>query len=153
MRLAARRPTIVNPTIHIRSYSFGPFLVLIVTGCLLSFLAGYINTICIASLFQSSIAGFTGSTSRMTIELAQLNLGKTFHYILLIFSFIFGSFISAALVGGSSFRIQRSYGLVLILESFALIFSYLFEKAQRFFCYANKIYSILEITKYNENIL
>ncbi|CAF3401325.1 unnamed protein product [Rotaria socialis] len=129
MRLAARRPTIVNPTIHIRSYNFGPFLVLIVTGCLLSFLAGYINTICIASLFQSSIAGFTGSTSRMVIELAQLNLGKTFYYILLIFSFIFGSFISAALIGGSSFRIQRSYGLVLVLESFALAFSYLCEES------------------------
>lgn len=127
MRLSTRRPTIISPTIHIRSFKFRPFLALIVTGSLLSFLSSYINTICIISLFQTSIAGFTGTTSRMLIELAQLNLWKAFHYSLLVICFILGSFSSAALIGGSSFRIQRSYGVVLIIESFALSFGYLFE--------------------------
>ncbi|CAF1129445.1 unnamed protein product [Rotaria sordida] len=128
MRMSIRRPTIISPTTHIRSYSFGPFLALILTGCLLSFIAGYINTVCIASLLQASIAGFTGSTSRMTIELAQGNFIKTLHYLFMIISFVSGSFISAALVGGASFRIQRSYGVVLILESFGLAFAFLFEE-------------------------
>ncbi|CAF1188152.1 unnamed protein product [Rotaria sp. Silwood1] len=69
MRMSMRRPTIISPTIHIRSYSFGPFLALILTGCFLSFVAGYINTICIVSLLQSSITGFTGTTSKMETAL------------------------------------------------------------------------------------
>jgi uncharacterized membrane protein YoaK (UPF0700 family) len=67
----------------------------------------------------------------MVIELAKGNLGRMLHFFLLIFSFVLGSFISAALVGGSSFRIQRSYGLVLLLESFALAFGYLFEVSKK----------------------
>ncbi len=122
-----RRPTIISPAGHIRSYSFRPFLALILAGCLLSFVAGYINTIFLVGYFQASLSAATGSSSRMAIELAKGNFGMTLHFFLLIFSFVLGSFISAALVGGSSFRIQRSYGLVLILESGALTFGYLFE--------------------------
>ncbi|CAF3493082.1 unnamed protein product [Rotaria sp. Silwood1] len=128
MRMSMRRPTIVSPTSHIRSYSFGPFLALILTGCFLSFVAGYINTICIVSLLQSSITGFTGTTSKMVIELAQRDFIKTLHYSLMVISFVLGSFTSGALVGGSSFRIQRSYGVVLIVESFALAFAFLLEE-------------------------
>jgi hypothetical protein len=122
-----RRPTITSPTIHIRSYKFRPFLALIVVGSLLSIIGGYINTICLVGTFKISISASTGSTSRMVNGMAEGKLGTTLHYFLLIFSFLSGSFISAALVGGSSFRIQRSYGLVLLLESFALAFGYLFE--------------------------
>lgn len=122
-----RRPTIVSPTGHIRSYSFRPFLFLIIVGCLLAFVAGYVNTIGLVGLFQTSVSATTGTTSKMAIELAKGNFGMTLHFVLLIFSFVLGSFISAALVGGSSFRIQRSYGLVLLIESFALAFGYLFE--------------------------
>ncbi len=127
----SRRPTIISPTGHIRSYSFRPFLSLILIGCLLSFVAGYINTICLVGFFQTSISASTGTTSKMVIELAKGNLGRMLHFFLLIFSFVLGSFISAALVGGSSFRIQRSYGLVLLLESFALAFGYLFEVSKK----------------------
>jgi uncharacterized membrane protein YoaK (UPF0700 family) len=122
----ARRPTIISPVGHIRSYSFRPFLALIVAACVLSFVGGYINTICLVSSFQTSLSAATGTTSKLAIELGKGNLGVTLHFTLIILSFILGSFISAAVVGGSSFRIQRSYGLVLLLESFALAFGYLF---------------------------
>jgi uncharacterized membrane protein YoaK (UPF0700 family) len=126
MRLG-RRPTIISPTSHIRSYNFRPFLALILIGCSLSIVGGYINTICLVGYFQISISASTGSTSRMIVNMGSGNIGIALHFFLLIFSFFLGSFTSAALVGGSSFRIQRSYGLVLLLESFALIFGYLFE--------------------------
>jgi uncharacterized membrane protein YoaK (UPF0700 family) len=126
MRLG-RRPTIISPTSHIRSYNFRPFLALIITGCSLSIIGGYINTICLLGYFKMSISASTGSTSRMVEKLASGNIGEALNFFILILSFLLGSFISAALVGGSSFRIQRSYGLVLLLESFALVFGYLFE--------------------------
>ncbi len=127
MANVSRRPTITSPTVHIRSYSFRPFLALISAGCLLSFVGGYINAICFVTFFRTARSSSTGSTSRMAIELAKGNFGIAFNFFLLIFSFVLGNFISAALVGGSSFRIRRPYGLVLLLESFALAFSYLYE--------------------------
>ncbi len=126
-----RRPTITSPTSHIRSYSFRPFLALILVGCLLSFVGGYINIICLVGTFQTSISASTGTTSKMVIALANGNLSITLHFFLLIFSFLLGSFIAAALVGGSSFRIQRSYGLVLLLESCALALGYIFEVSKQ----------------------
>ncbi len=131
MRNQGRRPTIASPTIHIRSYNFLPFLALIVVGSLLSFVGGYINIACLVSFFQSPVSAATGATSKMVIELGKGNFGKMLHFFLLIFSFVLGSFIAAALVGGSSFRIQRSYGLVLLLESFALASGYLFEVSKK----------------------
>jgi hypothetical protein len=63
----------------------------------------------------------------MAIVFAQGRFDIALHFFLLIFSFALGSSISAALVGGSSFRIQRHYGLVLFLESIVLAFGKLFE--------------------------
>ena len=63
----------------------------------------------------------------MAIVFAQSHFDIALHFFLLIFSFTLGSSISAAIVGGSSFRIQRHYGLVLFLESIALGFGSLFE--------------------------
>lgn len=126
-----RRPTITSPIGFIRSYKFRPFLALIVVQCILSFFAAYVNTICLIGFFQTSVSAATGTTSKMVIELAKGNFGITLHFFLLILSFVLGSFISAALVGGSSFRIQRSYGLVLLLESFALASGYLFEVSDK----------------------
>ncbi|CAF1116749.1 unnamed protein product [Adineta steineri] len=128
MRKLSRRPTIISPTGHIQSYDVLHFSALVATGCLLSFIAGYVNTICIIGFFQTPVSAFTGATSKMIIELGKGNFNMTLHFFLMIFSFVLGSFISAAVVGGSSFRINRSYGLVLLLESFALALSYLFEK-------------------------
>ncbi|UJR20515.1 hypothetical protein I4U23_023643 [Adineta vaga] len=124
----SRRPTIISPTGHIRSYNCLRFVALILCGCLLSFIGGYINTICIANFYRISVSAFTGVSSKIAIELVQGNFIMTLHYFILILSFIFGSFISAAVVGGSSFRIDRSYGLVLLLESSALALGYLLEK-------------------------
>ncbi|CAF1116768.1 unnamed protein product [Adineta steineri] len=128
MRKLSRRPTIISPTGHIQSYDVLHFSALVATGCLLSFIAGYVNTICIIGFFQTPVSAFTGATSKMIIELGKGNFNMTLHFFLMIFSFVLGSFISAAVVGGSSFRINRSYGLVLLLESLALALSYLFEK-------------------------
>ena len=122
-----RRPTIISPAGHIRSYSLTPFLALILAGFLLSYVGGYINTVCLVGYFQGSVSASTGTTSKMVIDFAKGDLGTTLHFFLLIFSFVLGSFISAALVGGSSFRIQRLYGLVLLLESLALASGHLFE--------------------------
>lgn len=63
----------------------------------------------------------------MTISLGQGRFDIALHFFFLILSFTLGSSISAAVVGGSSFRIQRHYGLVLFLESITLALGKLFE--------------------------
>jgi uncharacterized membrane protein YoaK (UPF0700 family) len=99
--------------------------------CLLAFIAGYVNTICILGAFRLPLTAWTGSTTKMAIVFAQGRFDIALHFFLLIFSFALGSSISAALVGGSSFRIQRHYGLVLLLESISLAFGSLFEVREK----------------------
>jgi len=98
-----------------------------VIGCVLSLIAGYTNTVCLVGFFRMPLTASTGTSTKMIVELAKGEWSSCFHFFLAIFSFVLGSFISAALVGGSSFRVQRLYGLVLILESFAFALGYMFE--------------------------
>ncbi len=121
-----RRSTIISPSRFIHDYNWRAFTALVIVGCLLAFVAGYVNTICIVGAFQLPLTALTGSTSKMAIVFAQGRFDIALHFFLLICSFALGSSISAALVGGSSFRIQRHYGLVLFLESIALAFGSLF---------------------------
>jgi len=122
-----RRSTIISPSRYIHEYHWHAFSALIIVGCLLAFVAGYVNTICVVGAFQLPLTALTGSTSKMAIVFAEGRFDIAVHFFLLIFSFALGSSISAALVGGSSFRIQRHYGLVLLLESIVLAFGKLFE--------------------------
>jgi len=125
--MEARRSTIVSPVRYIRDYNFRSFINLVVIGCLLAFIAGYVNTTCLVGVFQLPLTAITGSTSKMAIVLADGRFDIALHFLLLIFSFILGNSISGALVGGSSFRIHRHYGLVLLLESLTLALGSLFE--------------------------
>ena len=68
------RMSIISPAAHIRSYNIRSFLILMVTGCLLSFLGGYTNATCIVSTWKASITGFTGTSSRVGAGLAQRNI-------------------------------------------------------------------------------
>ncbi|CAF1110058.1 unnamed protein product, partial [Adineta ricciae] len=123
----SRRSTIISPTRYIREWHWHALSVLVCIACLLTFIAGYVNTICIVNAFRLPLTALTGSTSKMAIILAQGRFDIAFHFFLLIFSFAWGSFISAAIIGGSSFRIQHHYGFVLFLESIALGIGSLFE--------------------------
>ena len=125
-----RRPTILSPARHIHDYHWLAFSALLSIGCVLAFVAGYINTICIVDAFQLSLIALTGSTSKMSIFFTQGHYDAALHFFLLIFSFTLGSFISGALVGGSSFRVRRHYGLVLLLESITLTIGCLFQVRQ-----------------------
>ena len=120
-----RRPTIISPAGHIREFTLRPFIALNLAGCILAFVAGFINTICIFGFFHTSVSAATGGTSRMVIEFARGNYSSASHSSLMISSFVTGNFLSGALVGGSSFRIERSYGVALLIESLLLVCAYL----------------------------
>jgi hypothetical protein len=122
-----RSLTIISPSRYIYDYHWHAFSALILLGSFLAFKAGYVNTICVVGIYQTPLTAFTGSTSKMAIVFAQGSFSMALHYFLLILSFMMGSAIAAALVGGSSFRIQRHYGLVLLLESITLTFGCLLE--------------------------
>lgn len=123
--MKGRRPTIISPAGHIRSFTLRPFIALNLASCVLAFVAGYINTICMVGFFQSPVSAATGGTSRMVIRFAEGNFSDASRFGCMISSFVTGNFLSGALVGGSSFRIERSYGVALLLESFFLICGYL----------------------------
>ena len=75
----SRRSTIISPTRYIREWHWHALSVLVCFACLLIFVAGYVNTICIVNVFRLPLTVLTGSTSKMAIILAQGRLDIAFH--------------------------------------------------------------------------
>lgn len=119
-----RRPTIVSPVIHIRSYDRRNFVTLVLIACLLASVAGYINVLCLQSLIRMAVSATTGMTTRMVIAFADGQSEEAFNLTLSLLFFVCGSVVSGALVGASSFRLQRSYSIVLLLETCFVTASY-----------------------------
>jgi len=82
--------------------------------------AGLINSIAILGIHGSSVAHVTGSASSFAIELTRGTF--SIHLALLILTFFSGAFASGAFIGSVKFRKQNSYGVLLIIESFILVF-------------------------------
>ncbi|BDA78410.1 membrane protein [Leptospira kobayashii] len=82
--------------------------------------AGLINSIAILGIHGSSVAHVTGSASSLAIELSKGIF--SYHLALLISTFLLGAFASGAFIGSVKFRKQNSYGVLLIIESFILVF-------------------------------
>ena len=122
----ARRPTIISPTGHIRSYARRHFVTLVFMSCILAFVAGYINALCVQGFFHLPVSATTGMTTRMMLE-SVTNSSQALYLSMVITSFVSGNTVSGALVGSSSFRLQRAYSGVLLLESIVISIGYLIQ--------------------------
>ena len=97
-------------------------------GILLAFNSGYINGSCLSGLLTPhgvtrSVSGFTGSYSSSALELAEHGITKVVGInIGMIFSFLFGSFITGVLTpDAKAYRIEPTYGPTFLLGGIALL--------------------------------
>jgi len=101
-------------------------------GALLSFIAGFVNTISLG-YFQVPISHMTGAVTRLSIDLATLNFSEFIQLSYIFFGFLLGAVVTGFLVGGDKIRLSIEYTQILLLESFVLFISFFLFKSQASF--------------------
>lgn len=88
---------------------------------LLAFIAGSINVIGLMGFDHQPITHLTGTTSLLSVEIAQSNWGTALHFFGLLFFFMLGCVVSGFIIQNSTLKMGRRYGVALFLAS-ALLF-------------------------------
>jgi uncharacterized membrane protein YoaK (UPF0700 family) len=92
-----------------------------VGGFLLALNAGYINAVGVLGLNHLPISHLTGTSTLLSIEIANGNLQVIIHLLVVMLSFVLGAAASGALVGNVALKLGRRYSLALMVESFLLL--------------------------------
>ncbi|KAI9017791.1 hypothetical protein BC832DRAFT_570051 [Gaertneriomyces semiglobifer] len=108
------------------SFASNEFNAIVIGGSILALNAGFINVVTLAGVFSVTVSHHTGNVSRIAIALFQADLASLALIVSIIFSYMFGAFIAGFMVGDNKFRLGRSYGYALFLESASLFGSFIF---------------------------
>ena len=92
------------------------FIAVLLGGLCLSMIAGYVNTLMII-LGAPPVTHLTGSITRLSADLGQEQLNDAISVTALILSFVCGAGVAGVLVGSSTLRLGRRYGLAILIES------------------------------------
>ena len=93
------------------------FYPVLFTGVFLTINAGFINAVYLGSAFNFTVSHVTGLWTRAGIGIASNSLWTTLKAMGAILFFTIGSAIGAAVVGETTFKPVRTYGVALVLES------------------------------------
>ncbi|MCE7950809.1 MAG: DUF1275 domain-containing protein [Xanthomonadales bacterium PRO7] len=91
-------------------------------GAVLAFVAGMINAIGYLGFRHQAVTHMTGTTSLLGIAAGQDNVRDILHFGGLMLSFVLGCAASGLIIGDSTLRLGRRYGVALAIES-ALLFA------------------------------
>ncbi|KAI9094716.1 hypothetical protein DFS34DRAFT_561350, partial [Phlyctochytrium arcticum] len=108
------------------SFAEREFNSIVIGGSVLALNAGFINVVTLAGVFTVTVSHHTGNVSRIAISLLNGDLTTLALVSSIILSYMFGSFVAGFMVGDNKFRLGRSYGYALILESGLLFASFIF---------------------------
>ncbi|KAJ3058745.1 hypothetical protein HDU98_005182 [Podochytrium sp. JEL0797] len=106
------------------------FNTIVAGACILTMNAGFINVVTLAGVFSVTVSHVTGNVSRIAISIVSGDFTTLSLVMSILFSFMFGSFISGFMVGDGKFVLGRSYGYALLLESAMLFASFLTLKGE-----------------------
>lgn len=90
-------------------------------GIVLAFIAGMINAIGYLGFRHQAITHMTGTTSLVGIEAVAGDLAGLLHFGATLLAFVAGCAISGYIIGSSTLRLGRRYGVALTIES-AMLF-------------------------------
>jgi len=88
---------------------------------LLAFNAGGINAVGLLSFEHQALSHLTGTASWLGLELARGELARALHLVLVIVAFFLGAALSGWLIQDGTLRLDRRYGLALLLEALLLV--------------------------------
>lgn len=94
-------------------------------ACVLAFIAGIINVVCVFGFEHQVVTHMTGNTSMLAGAIASLDLAGIIRYAAVIGSFVAGTALSGFIIQDSTLQLGRRYGVALFLESLLLFFAVL----------------------------
>ncbi len=92
-----------------------------VGGFFLAFIGGSINAIALLGLNHQGVSHLTGSSSLLSVSLAEGSFSDSTHLLIVIASFVIGAAVSGLLIGNESLKLGRRYSLALFLEALLLL--------------------------------
>ncbi len=95
------------------------FFVVVLGGLGLAFIAGYVNTLVVV-LGAPPVTHLTGSISRLSVDLSAANTGDALLIGLIVLAFVTGAMIAGIIIGSSTLRLGRRYGVAITIESVLL---------------------------------
>lgn len=94
-----------------------------VGGFFLTLNAGFINAVGLLGFKHQAVSHLTGTSTFLSLAIAQSNLEETTHLLFVMLSFILGAAYSGFIIGNTALKLGRRYSLVLITESLLLFLS------------------------------
>lgn len=89
-------------------------------GVVLAFIAGMINAVGYLGFRHQAITHMTGTSSLLGVAVAQGDLGELLHFGTLLLAFLAGCALSGFVIGDSTLRLGRRYGVALSIEAMML---------------------------------
>ncbi|KXS13543.1 DUF1275-domain-containing protein, partial [Gonapodya prolifera JEL478] len=94
---------------------------LMLAGPILSMTAGYIN---VTGIYSVTVAHHSGNITKIADAIFILDIDNVLLLTGIVVAFFLGAMASGYLTGDNKFKIGRSYGATLLLESFFLLLSW-----------------------------
>jgi len=95
-------------------------------GLVLTVIAGAINAVGFLGAHHQALSHMTGSVTTIGMELVQARFNVALHAFLILGSFFAGCLLSGAIIRQAALKLGRRYGVVLSLESVALLLAVYF---------------------------
>jgi len=89
-------------------------------GAVLAFIAGIVNAVGFLSFRQQALTHMTGTTTAVGIALGQSSAELALQLSGVVLAFVFGAALSGLIIGDSTLRLGRRYGVVLFIEAILL---------------------------------
>lgn len=93
---------------------------------LLAFVAGIINATGFLGVAHVGVSHLTGITTLFGISIGAGTTIEMLHYFAILCSFVLGATASGFLIGDSTLRLGRRYGVALVIESCLLVLAAIF---------------------------
>lgn len=101
---------------HKRTYQRSELIIVLVGGLWLASTAGYVNTLVIA-LGAPPVTHLTGTITRFSSDLGSGNFADAKFVAGLVGSFVLGAILSGVIIGSSTLKIGRRYGVAILVEA------------------------------------
>ena len=89
-------------------------------GFLLASIAGFVNAIGLLGFKHQAVSHLTGTSTFLSLALANQDVEGTIHLLLVIASFMMGAAFSGIVIGNTALKLGRHYSIALFVESLLL---------------------------------
>lgn len=97
-----------------------------VGGFFLALNAGFVNAVAVLGFKHQAVSHLTGTSTFLSLSLANQNTQDALHLLLVMASFILGAAYSGVVIGNTALQLGRRYSVALLTESLLLYMAMLY---------------------------